>query len=118
MRIHHLPQDGLVTNDEVDSSYFSDVDRDYVVAAGVRLVNALHRFGIDIGGIGVSAVCGRCTTAKEPYMVELGKLRAEEADAMAVQIDAYALEFQRMRNRLTAEPEKLPTKKKSKRKRK
>lgn len=108
VHIHQTPQDGLVTNDEVGPSYFDDGDRETTVRAAVRLVNALRRFGIDIGGIGVSAVCDTCTPDREAYKIELGKLRTDQADAMAAQLNAYADEFQRMHDRKRAASEKPP----------
>lgn len=123
MHIRQTPQDGLVVNDEVGPGYFDDNDREVVVDAAVRLVNALRRFGIDIEGIGIFAVCDTCTPVREAYKIELGKLRADEADAIAAQLNSYANEFQRLQNRERDQLKKpaaarnqLPDKRKRKRK--
>ncbi|WP_145500798.1 hypothetical protein [Streptomyces sp. CFMR 7] len=103
MNLWHSPQDGLVTNDVVGRKYFEDTDQTETVDAGVELVNALKRFGVHLGGIGVSAVCSRCTTLPDSYLIELGKLSGKEAQSIARQLNGYAEEFQRMWDKEQAE---------------
>ncbi|MFI1528621.1 hypothetical protein [Streptomyces griseus] len=101
MKVHHTPKDGLVKNRTVGPEYFDSVDREQAVAAGVQLVNALRRFGVDLEGVGVTQVCHTCAPSlKQAFWVELGDMRPEEAVVMATQLDAFATEFQRMRDLL------------------
>ncbi|MFJ4966151.1 hypothetical protein ACIP6P_27505 [Streptomyces sp. NPDC088729] len=97
----HAPRDGLIANDVVGPDHFDEVDREQAVAAGVRLVNALRRFGVDLDEIGVGQVCHDCTAVKDAYRVELGSLRPEEVESMAAQLNAFGDEFQRMFDLLT-----------------
>ncbi|MFF3098435.1 hypothetical protein [Streptomyces cyaneofuscatus] len=39
----------------VGPEYFDDQDRDYAVVAGIELVNALRKLGVDLEGIVMSA---------------------------------------------------------------
>ncbi|MFB8107309.1 hypothetical protein ACFC3O_31640 [Streptomyces sp. NPDC056007] len=108
MRIQQDPKDGLIHNNEVGPNYFDDGDRDVVVSAAVRLVNALRLFGVDIEDIGVSAICDTCIPASLPYRIDLGAMRADQAEAMAAQLEAFAAEFEHMRNEKRAKPKSPP----------
>ncbi|MGW5294840.1 hypothetical protein [Streptomyces cavourensis] len=86
----------LNVGDDVGPGYFDDADRIEAVSAGVQLVNALRRFDVDFDDISVSRVCHTCTVIEDPYLVVLGNLRPTEAVKMAMKIDEYAVEFQRL----------------------
>ncbi|MGW3931109.1 hypothetical protein ACWECC_23825 [Streptomyces microflavus] len=108
MRIQQDPKDGLILNNEVGPNYFDDGDREVVVRAAVRLVNALRLFGVDIEDIGVSAICETCIPTSQPYRIDLGAMRADQAEAMAAQLEAFAVEFQQMQDKKRAEPKSPP----------
>ncbi|MFJ9052185.1 hypothetical protein ACIRPO_20950 [Streptomyces bacillaris] len=99
MTENHCKKRGRISlnvGDDVGPEYFDDADRIEAVSAGVQLVNALRRFDVDFDDIGVSRVCHTCTVIEDPYLVVLGNLRPAEALKMAMKIDEYAVEFQRM----------------------
>ncbi|MFJ5889908.1 hypothetical protein [Streptomyces californicus] len=91
------PADGLVRHNTVGNDYFDDSDRLGAVEAGVRLVNALRRFGVDLDGISAEKVCHNCTSIQDAYRLELGALTVAETDDMAEQLTCFAEEFERMR---------------------
>ncbi|QCW78348.1 hypothetical protein EQG64_16080 [Streptomyces sp. S6] len=88
--------------EEVGPEYFDETDREEAVAAGVRLVNGLRKFDIELDGIGVSPVCDKCTVLREAYVVELGHLTPAEAVEVATKLHAYDAEFRRMREEIKA----------------
>ncbi|XMN06981.1 hypothetical protein ACK8N7_13470 [Streptomyces griseobrunneus] len=101
MKLRDASIDGLVRNDSVGPDYFEESDREQAIDAGVELVNALRRFGVDFDGVGVSPVCHTCTSVPDAYRVELGSLHFKDAEKIATQLNGFADEFQRMRDRLT-----------------
>ncbi|MEU4920237.1 hypothetical protein AB0G29_12860 [Streptomyces parvus] len=103
MKLRDAAKDGLVRNDSVGPDYFDESDREQAVDAGVELVNALRRFGVDFDGVGVSPVCHTCTSVPDAYRVELGSLHFKDAEKIAVQLNGFAEEFQRMRDQLAAD---------------
>lgn len=107
--VHHRdPADGLVRYNQVEADYFDDGDRDAAVGAGVRLVNALLRFGVNLEQISAEKICHNCTHVKDPYRLALGILTVDETNAMAAQLESFASEFGRMRELLVADsPDKL-----------
>lgn len=110
MKVQHCPGDGLAVHTEVGPGYFDDADRDDAVAAGVRLVNALRRFGVDLDSISAEKVCHTCSPpVRDAYLIALGTVKHPEADAMAAQLDAFADEFERMRDLLTSKPNDKPS---------
>ncbi|MGW4304897.1 hypothetical protein [Streptomyces californicus] len=46
--LHRNPMGGLVVCDPVGPDYLDDPDREVAVGAGVRLVNVLLRFGVNL----------------------------------------------------------------------
>ncbi|MEU0305573.1 hypothetical protein [Streptomyces cyaneofuscatus] len=72
----------------VGPEYFDDQDRDYAVVAGIELVNALRRLGVDLEGIVVSAPCDRCSSVG--YVLDLGPVEPAQALKMAATINSYA----------------------------
>ncbi|MYR97062.1 MULTISPECIES: hypothetical protein [unclassified Streptomyces] len=73
MEPEHSPGDGLAVHTRVGPDYFDDPDRDAAVAAGVRLVNALRRFGVDLDSISAEKVCHTCSHAvRHAYLISLG----------------------------------------------
>lgn len=109
MKVQHCPGDGLAVHTEVGPDYFDDVDRDDAVAAGVRLVNALRRFGVDLDSISAEKVCHTCSPpVRDAYLITLGTVKHPEADAMAAQLNAYGDEFERMRDVLASQSDGKP----------
>lgn len=102
--LHRNPVDGLVVCDPVGPEYLDDPDRDVAVEAGVRLVNALLRFGVNLEQVSADKVCHTCTDVKDAYRIRLGVLAVDEARAMATQLESFALEFERMRELLCSLP--------------
>ncbi|NDZ61833.1 hypothetical protein G3I47_32005 [Streptomyces anulatus] len=107
--IHHRnPAHGLVACQTVGPEYLDDPDRDVTVEAGVRLVNALLRFGVNLEQVSADKVCHTCTDVKDAYRIRLGILTVDETNAMAAQLGSFASEFERMRELLcAASPDKL-----------
>ncbi|MYT96836.1 MULTISPECIES: hypothetical protein [unclassified Streptomyces] len=104
MEPKHSPGDGLAVHTRVGPDYFDDPDRDDAVAAGVRLVNALRRFGVDLDSISAEKVCHTCSHAVSyAYLISLGNVTHPDADDMATQLDAFADEFERMRDALASQ---------------
>ncbi|WP_411083717.1 hypothetical protein [Streptomyces sp. cmx-18-6] len=93
----------------IGPEYFDDQDRDYAIEAGVELVNALRKLGVDLEGIGVSAPCDRCSSVG--YVLDLGPVEPDQALKMAATINNYAEESKRLR-----EPPATPPSPKRKRK--
>ncbi|MFJ7061113.1 hypothetical protein ACIQVA_25880 [Streptomyces microflavus] len=88
---------------EVGPDYFDDSDRDDAVDAGVRLVNALRRFGVDLDSISAEKVCHTCSPpVRDAYRIALGTLPQKEVSAMAAQLNAFGDEFERMHDVLTS----------------
>ncbi|MCC8481827.1 hypothetical protein LMJ41_28610 [Streptomyces globisporus] len=79
----------------VGPEYFDDQDRDYAVVAGVELVNALRKLGVDLEGIALSAPCDRCSSVG--YVLDLGPVEPAHALKMAATINEYAEESHRLR---------------------
>lgn len=107
MKLRDAAKDGLVRNDSVGPDHFDESDRVQAIDAGVELVNALRRFGVDFDGVGVSSVCDTCSSVPDAYRVELGILHVQDAEKIAAQLNGFADEFQRMRDLLT-EAERAP----------
>ncbi|MFJ2025802.1 hypothetical protein ACIODW_18655 [Streptomyces sp. NPDC087897] len=101
---HRNPVDGLVGCDSVGPDYLDDPDREVAVEAGVRLVNALLRFGVNLEQISADKVCHTCTDVKDAYRIRLGILTVDETRAMAAQLTSFAAEFERMRELLCSIP--------------
>ncbi|MDJ1644510.1 hypothetical protein [Streptomyces pakalii] len=109
MEPKHSPGDGLAVHTQVGPDYFDDPDRDDAVAAGVRLVNAFRRFGVDLDSISAETVCHGCSPAvKHAYAISLGTVPHTEAEAMATQLDAFADEFERMHDALASQSDDKP----------
>lgn len=85
----------------VGPEHFDDGDRIKAVEAGVALVNALVPYDINLDGIGVSEVCHNCTPVTYSYVIELGRLHPEDAEAIAAKLRDHTEEFQRLHD-LTA----------------
>ncbi|CAM5415117.1 hypothetical protein [Streptomyces griseus] len=106
MTLKHSPGDGLAVHTRVGPDYFDDPDRDDAVAAGVRLVNALRRFGVDLDSISAEKVCHTCSPAvRHAYVIGLGHVSHPEANDMATQLNAFAAEFERMHDALASQPD-------------
>ncbi|MFD5682526.1 hypothetical protein [Streptomyces bacillaris] len=88
----------------IGPEYFNDQDRDYAVEAGVELVNALRKLGVDLEGIGVSAPCDRCSSVG--YVLDLGPVEPAQALKMAATINDYAKESKRLREPATPSPKR------------
>lgn len=86
----------------VGPEYFDDQDRDYAVAAGVELVNALRKLGVELEGIGVSAPCDRCSSVG--YVLDLGPVEPAQALKMAATINDYVEESKRLREPVSPSP--------------
>ncbi|MFF8554072.1 hypothetical protein ACF058_14675 [Streptomyces sp. NPDC015501] len=106
--LHRSPADGLVVCDPVGPDCLDDPDRDVAVEAGVRLVNALLRFGVNLEQLSAEKVCHTCTDVKDAYRIRLGVLTVDETRAMASQLGSFALEFERMRELLCTTPTGRP----------
>ncbi|WP_159039567.1 hypothetical protein [Streptomyces sp. NRRL F-2295] len=91
---------GLVVCDPVGPDYLDDPDREVAVGAGVRLVNVLLRFGVNLEQISADKVCHSCTDVKDAYRISLGVLTVDDTRAMAAQLESFALEFEQMREQL------------------
>ncbi|KOG80367.1 hypothetical protein ADK33_19625 [Streptomyces griseus subsp. rhodochrous] len=74
------------------------------VEAGVRLVNVLLRFGVNLEQISADKVCRSCTDVKDAYRITLGTLTVDDTHAMAAQLESFALEFEQMREQLCSIP--------------
>ncbi|WP_169749639.1 hypothetical protein [Streptomyces californicus] len=74
------------------------------VEAGVRLVNVLLRFGVNLEQISADKVCHSCTDVKDAYRITLGTLTVDDTHAMASQLESFALEFEQMREQLCSIP--------------
>lgn len=68
----------------VDESFFRDEKREEATAAGLELVNAFRRLGVDLPDIQIR---NECVTCDEPYSLELGGARVEDAREMAQTIN-------------------------------
>ncbi|MFJ9052186.1 hypothetical protein ACIRPO_20955 [Streptomyces bacillaris] len=88
----------------IGPEYFNDQDRDYAVEAGVELVNALRKLGVDLEGIGVSAPCDRCSSVG--YVLDLGPVEPAQALKMAATINGYAEESSRLREPAAPTPKR------------
>ncbi|SCE00462.1 hypothetical protein [Streptomyces sp. DvalAA-19] len=84
----------------VGPDYFEDQDRDYAANAGVELINALRKLGVDLEGIEISPPCGRCSPLE--YVLDLGPVRPADALRMAAKINDCTDELQRLRTAGTA----------------
>ncbi|MFI1191042.1 hypothetical protein [Streptomyces californicus] len=111
MELHRNPMGGLVVCDPVGPDYLDDPDREVAVEAGVRLVNVLLRFGVNLEQISADKVCHTCTDVKDAYRITLGTLTVDDTRAMATQLESFALEFEQMRELLcsTAPHQPAPT---------
>ncbi|MFF5876619.1 hypothetical protein ACIQ9M_19525 [Streptomyces californicus] len=98
--LHRNPVGGLVVCDPVGPDYLDDPDREVAVEAGVRLVNVLLRFGVNLEQISADKVCHSCTDVKDAYRISLGILTVDDTRAMAAQLESFALEFEQMREQL------------------
>ncbi|MFF7340784.1 hypothetical protein ACFZAT_26095 [Streptomyces sp. NPDC008163] len=97
------PTQGLARYNLVDAAYFDDSDRDGAVGAGVRLVNVLRRFGVDLDSISAERVCHNCTpNIRDSYRLELGSLSIAETNEKAAQLEDFAAEFERMHELLNS----------------
>ncbi|MFJ3578108.1 hypothetical protein [Streptomyces rubiginosohelvolus] len=88
----------------VGPEHFDDQDRDYAVVAGVELVNALRKLGVDLEGIAVSAPCDRCSSVG--YVLDLGPVEPAHALKMAATINEYAEESHRLREQAPPSPKR------------
>ncbi|MCZ0994199.1 hypothetical protein O1L44_15335 [Streptomyces noursei] len=68
----------------VDASFFRDEKREEAVAAGLDLVNAFRRLGVDLSDIQIR---NECITCDESYSMDLGRVRVEEAREMVQTIN-------------------------------
>ncbi|CAM5500037.1 hypothetical protein SCALM49S_04400 [Streptomyces californicus] len=103
--LHRNPMGGLVVCDPVGPDYLDDPDREVAVGAGVRLVNVLLRFGVNLEQISADKVCRSCTDVKDTaYRISLGVLTVDDTHAMAGQLESFALEFEQMREQLCSIP--------------
>ncbi|ARF62480.1 hypothetical protein B1H20_14520 [Streptomyces violaceoruber] len=102
--LHRKPVGGLVVCDPVGPDYLDDPDREVAVEAGVRLVNVLLRFGVNLEQISADKVCHSCTDVKDAYRITLGTLTVDDTHAMASQLESFALEFEQMRELLCSIP--------------
>ncbi|MFH8882174.1 hypothetical protein [Streptomyces californicus] len=108
MELHRNPIGGLVVCDPVGPDYLEDPDREVAVEAGVRLVNVLLRFGVNLEQISADKVCHSCTDVKDAYRISLGILTVDDTRAMTAQLESFALEFEQMREQLCTATSRPP----------
>ncbi|WP_158991534.1 hypothetical protein [Streptomyces griseus] len=90
--------------DPVGPDYLDDPDREVAVEAGVRLVNVLLRFGVNLEQISADKVCHSCTDVEDACRITLGALTVDDTHAMASQLESFALEFEQMREQRCSIP--------------
>ncbi|MGW2919551.1 hypothetical protein ACWDBF_17055 [Streptomyces angustmyceticus] len=69
----------------VRESFFLDEDREAAVRAGIALVNAFRRIGVDLEDIKLHPPCEGCNVNE--YTFTLGRVRVEETREMALTIN-------------------------------
>ncbi|MGA4948647.1 hypothetical protein [Streptomyces lydicamycinicus] len=85
----------------VDESFFSDENREEAVSAGVALVNAFRRIGVELSDIRLHAPCGDCDITE--YAFTLGRIRVEDTKEMAHTINRRMSMLEEIERRWNAE---------------